>query len=66
MPKSRTLKIVAGIAISFAGFAGTIILLSRMGIVTFEVAKLMLIALFAMYVGFGFLIVVYRFIGKLE
>ena len=66
MPKNRTLKIVAGIAASFIGLVGTIIFLSEAKIIGFEVAMLMLVALLGMYVGFGFLIAVYRFIGKLE
>jgi hypothetical protein len=65
MPRSKTLKAVAGIVASFTGLSGTIIFLSKMEIISFEVAKLMLVALLAMYVGFGFLIAVYRFIGKL-
>jgi len=66
MPRNRTLKIVAGIAASFAGLLGTIIFLSVMNIISFEMAKLMLAALVAMYIGFGILIAIYRFIGKLE
>ena len=66
MPRNRTLKIVAGIAASFAGLLGTIIFLSVMQIISFEMAKLMLAALVAMYIGFGILIAIYRFIGKLE
>jgi hypothetical protein len=66
MPKGKTLIAVAGIAASFAGLCGTIIFLYEMEIVTFEVAKLMFVALLAMYIGFGFLIAVYRLIGKME
>jgi hypothetical protein len=66
MPRRRTLKIVAGTAASFAALVGTIIFLMEMKIVSFEVAKLMLVALLAMYVGFGVLIAVYRLITKLE
>ncbi len=66
MPRNRTLRIVAGIAASFIVLAGTIIFLSEMKIITFEMAKLMLVALLAMYVGFGILIAVYRLIAKLE
>ena len=66
MPKNRTLKVVAGIAASFIGLVGTIIFLSEAKIISFEVAMLMLVALLGMYVGFGFLIAVYRFIGTLE
>jgi len=66
MPRSKTLIAVVGIAASFIGLTGAVILLLTMEIVSVEVAKLMLVALVAMYVGFGFLIAVYRFIGKLE
>ena len=66
MPKNRALIVVAGIAVSFTGLAGTIILLSETKIISFEMAKLMLVALLGMYVGFGILIAVYRLIGKLE
>ncbi len=66
MPKSRTLKAVAGIAASFTGLAGAIIFLSEMKIISFEMAKLMLVALLGTYVGFGILIAIYRLIAKLE
>jgi hypothetical protein len=66
MPRSRTLVVVAGIAASFIGLAGTIIFLSRTEIISVEVAKLMLVALLGMYVGFGFLIAVYRLVGRLK
>ncbi len=66
MPKHRTLKVVAGIAASFIGLGGVIIFLSEAKIITFGTAILMLVALFAMYVGFGILIAVYRLIDKLE
>jgi len=66
MPKNRTLKVVAGIVASFTGLVGTIIFLAEKKIISFEMAILMLVALLAMYVGFGILIAVYRFMGKLE
>jgi hypothetical protein len=66
MPKNRTLKVVAGIAVSFIGLAGTIIFLSGAKIISLGVAILMLVALVGMYVGFGILIAVYRLISKLE
>ncbi len=66
MPRNRTLKAVAGIAGSFAGLVGTIIFLSEMKIISFEMAKLMLVGLVGLYVGFGVLIAVYRLIAKLE
>ena len=66
MSKHRTLKVIAGIAVSFIGLAGTIIFLAVTKIISLELAKLMLVALFGMYVGFGFLIAVYRLIDKLD
>ena len=66
MPRNRTLKIVAGIAASFVGFVGIIIFLLGAKIISIEMAKLMLVALVGLYVGFGFLIAVYRLIGKLD
>jgi len=66
MPRNRTLRTVAGIAASFIGLVGTIIFLSEMKIISFEMAKLMLVAVLGMYVGFGVLIAVYRLIAKLK
>jgi xanthosine utilization system XapX-like protein len=66
MPKNRTLKIVSGIVASFTGLVGTIIFLSEVKIISFEMAILMLVALLGMYIGFGILIAVYRLISKLE
>jgi hypothetical protein len=63
---NRTLKVIAGIAASFTGLAGTIIFLSAAKIISLGVAILMLVALVGMYVGFGILIAVYRLINKLE
>ena len=64
--RNRTLKVVAGIAVSFIGLVATIIVLSEMKIISFGVAKLMLVALLGMYVGFGILIAIYRLIRKLD
>ena len=69
MPKNRRLKVVAaiaGIAASFIGLIGVIVFLWQAKIISFEMAKLMLVALLGMYVGFGILIAIYRLIGKLE
>jgi hypothetical protein len=66
MSRNRTLKVVAGIVVSFTGLAVTIILLAKTKIISFEMAMLMLVALLGMYIGFGILIAIYRLIGKLE
>jgi len=49
MPKNRTLKVIAGIAVSFIGLAGTIIFLAVTKAISFELAKLMLVALFGLF-----------------
>jgi hypothetical protein len=66
MPKKTTLKVVAGIALLFIGLVGTIVFLLARKVISVEMAILMLVALLAMYVGFGILIAVYRLIDKLE
>ncbi len=66
MPRNRTLIVVAGIAASFTGLAGAIIVLSAAKIISLGMGMLMLVALVGMYVGFGILIAVYRLINKLE
>jgi hypothetical protein len=66
MSKNRTLRVVAGIAASFIGLVGAIIFLLEAKIISFEMAILMLVALLAMYVGFGVLVAVYRLMDKLE
>ncbi len=64
--RRKTLRAVAGILVSFICLAGTIVLLSQGEMITVEMAKLMLVALLALYVGFGFLIAVYRLIDRLK
>ena len=66
MPKNRKLKVVAGIAASFTGLVGTIVFLWEAKLISVEMAKLLLVALLGMYLGFGILIAVYRLIAKLE
>ena len=65
MLRRKTLKVVAGLTLSFTGLAGAIIVLSKMEIISVAMAKLMLVALLALCLGFGFLIAVYRLISKL-
>jgi len=66
MPRNRTLIVVAAIVVSFTGLVGTIVFLLESKIISFEMAMLMIVALFGMYIGCGFLIAVYRLIGKLD
>lgn len=60
------MKVVAAIAASFIVLAGSIIVMAQTETIGFQMAKLMLVALLAIYIGFGFLIAVYRFINWLE
>ena len=66
MLKKKTLKVIAGIAASFTSLVGVIIFLLVTERISIQMAMLMVVALLAMYVGFGILIAVYRFVGKLE
>ena len=66
MPKNRTLKVVAGIAALFIGLVCAIFFLMERRAISVAMASLMLVALLAMYVGFGVLIAVYRLVDKLK
>jgi len=64
--KRKRLLIAAGIVGSFVAFVSSIVFMAASEIVTLEMAKLMLAALLGMYVGFGFLILVYLLIRRME
>jgi hypothetical protein len=66
MSKNRKSKLVVGIAASFLGFAGVIIFLLAIRVVSVQVGGLMLVMSVGLHLGFGILIAVYRLIGKLE
>ena len=66
MPAKRVLKAVAITTVSFAGLVGMTVILWANKIISPEMAILMLVALLGLYVGFGVLITVYRFLEKLE
>lgn len=63
--KKRTL-IAVGVGGSFIAFLALIIFLARSEIVTLEMAKLMLAGLLGLYVGFGFLFVVYLAVRRMQ
>ena len=58
--------IAAGVFGSLVALTGLIVFLTASEIVTLEMAKLMLAALLGMYVGFGFLILVYLLIRRMD
>ena len=62
----KSLKGLAAAAGSFTLLAIGIIVLAAKEIVTMQLGMLMLVALVGLYVGFGVLIAVWRFVGKLE
>ena len=64
--KAEKIKSISGVIISFAGFIGLILFLSANQTITPQQAGLMIIALIALYLGFGFLIAVYRLVTKLD
>jgi hypothetical protein len=66
MPAKGVLKAVAITTVSFAGLVGMTVILWANKIISPEMAILMLVALLGLYVGFGVLITVYRFLEKLE
>ena len=66
MPKDTSLKGLAVVAISFTSLAVLIIFIAAKGVVSFQMALLMLVALVGLYFGFGVLILIYRFTGKLK
>jgi hypothetical protein len=64
--KRKRLLIASGVVGSLVAFVGSIVFMAASEIITSEMAKLMLAALLGMYVGFGFLILVYMLIRKME
>lgn len=63
---NRTLLFVAVTAIILTCLICAIFFMLARNIISYDVALLMLIALFGMYLGFGVLIAVYRLVSKLK
>ena len=66
MPNIKTRWVVVGVVALFFGLVSAIVFLRMTNAISGEMAKLMLVALVGLYVGFGILIAVYRFVRKLE
>ena len=66
MPKLTTLRVALAFAAFFGGLAVTVVVLMVTRVISIQVALLMLVAILAMYVGFGILALVYKLINKLE
>jgi hypothetical protein len=63
---TKKLKIAAAISLSFTGIVVLIMALLVKAVITFQMAMLMLVALLGLYFGFGVLIALYRFTGRLK
>jgi hypothetical protein len=62
----KKLLIATAISLSFIGIVVLIMALLLEGVITFQLALLMLVALLGLYFGFGVLIFLYRFVSRLE
>lgn len=66
MADKKKWLIAAAISLSFTGIVVLIMALLIKGVLTFQLALLMLVALLGLYFGFGVLIAVYRFVARLK
>jgi len=66
MPKSKRLKTILWIMVSFLVIAAMTIYLARAQVITIQQMGLMIVASAGLYVGIGVLVSVYRLIGKLD
>lgn len=66
MSDKKKLKIAAAISLSFTGIVVLVMALLVKGVITFQMAMLMLVALLGLYFGFGVLIFLYRFVDRLK
>jgi hypothetical protein len=65
-PNSKSLRPLAWFTSLFSALALVVIALAVFGIVSFQLGLLMLIGLVGLFFGMGVLVVVYRFVAKLE
>lgn len=66
MQSSPTLKIAAAASISLTVLIALILALLARHAITYQMALLLFVGLLGLYVGFGVLIAVYRFVGRLD
>jgi hypothetical protein len=66
MSDKKKLKIAAAVSLSFTGIVVLVMALLVKGVITFQMALLMLVALLGLYFGFGVLIFLYRFVDRLK
>ncbi len=63
---TKSLKIALGVGGLFMALIAVIVFLLAKAVITPQMAMLMFVALLGLYVGFGTLIAVYRFMSKLK
>jgi len=63
---STRLKVAAAVSTSYVGLFVVIVLLVAGDTITPQMALLMLIALTGLYLGFGLLVALYRFVSTLK
>lgn len=66
MHKNTTPWIAFGVIASFVALMAGIVALRLSKLISYELTLLMMVALVGLYVGFGVLIAVYRFVRRLE
>lgn len=64
--KPKSSRSLAWFALSFTVLCTTVIALAIFGVITFQLALLMLVGLVALHFGLGVLVLIYRFVGKLH
>jgi hypothetical protein len=65
-PRRKSVLTLPWAAGSFTVLAVIVIALAIFGVVTFQLGLLMLVGLVGLYFGIGVLVMVYRFVAKLE
>ena len=66
MPVSKALKTAATIGFLFFALVAVILFMLIKRVISVEMAMLMFVGMLGLYVGFGVLVAVYRFIGRLK
>jgi hypothetical protein len=65
-PDNKKRAVVAGVVVLFMVLIVTILFLMVKRVITVQMGMLMFVALLGMYLGFGVLIAIYRFVGRLQ
>lgn len=66
MANNPKLKVAAAVSASFTVLIAVVLLLLAKHVITYQMALLMFVGLLGLYVGFGVLIAIYRFVSKLD